>query len=48
MLRVFFLQVFTEIGEIGAIPGKADGNIVHFILDAELNDIVLVIGADGG
>ena len=48
MLWVFFLQVFTKFGEISAIPGETDGNVVHFIFYAELYDIVFIVSADSG
>jgi hypothetical protein len=48
MFRIFFLEIFSQFCEIGPVSGKADGDVVHFVLDSELDDVVLVVGANGG
>jgi hypothetical protein len=32
MLRTFLNKILSQFSQIGSIPGKRDGDIVHFIL----------------
>ena len=48
VLGVLLLEVFSQLGEVSAVPGEGDGDVVDFVLDAELDDVILIVGADGG
>ena len=44
---VFLLQVLPESSEVSAVSSEGDGDIVDFILETKLNNIVLIVGTNG-
>lgn len=45
---VLLLEVLPQFGEVGPVPRKGYGDVVHLVLYAKLHDIVLVVCANGG
>ena len=47
VLWIFFSEVRSEFGQICPVSCETDGDVVDLVLDAELDDVVLVVCPDG-
>ncbi len=47
MLRIFLNKELSQWFQVIEVPGKWDSNVIHFMLKAKINNIVLIILVNG-